>query len=401
MKISYEKLVDLVYKGIYVIADVKVSYKNLIYTFDSHGLDSLDVVELIMYIEEELDITFDNVDIGDYIKDWEYMQIKEFIKLLGGSGELDITEDIEPVDVVESRDDKIIRLHNTGMSQNEIARSTSIPRSTVGDVVRRHKGIQKKASGSENILVITPKQMAAIKQPVVSWNASYDFINCFIDGVPFVADRSHPRFEDAFNVLIKDNDVIGAVNLISIKEAIKTYSSGDIRIEGDTLYYKDIELDTSMTRRIVDMWAAGDEFEYMVLFLKNLLQNPRRAAVYELFDFLTHSDIKLSKDGHFLAYKRVTPDYMDIRTRTFDNRIGAKPTMEPFAVDDDRNNTCAAGLHAAARSYIPYYSSCKDDRVILVKINPAHVVAIPTDYDNAKLRTWTYEVLKDVTHEFK
>ncbi|ATI17504.1 rIIB protector from prophage-induced early lysis [Aeromonas phage AS-szw] len=394
--IHIEKLEALICSGIYDISGNKVKELDNNRTFAYYNLDDLDVVELVMYIEDELDI-----DLGDIgvLEGWESLTIKELIKLIIGTNKIDFQFDVNDSSenkVEESRDDKIIRLHNRGFSQNEISRQTGIPRSTVGDVVRRYKGIQKKSDKTIHLKdIIEP-----VHTPVVSWNASYDFINCFIDGTPYVADRAHPRFEDAFQLLIRDNDVVGAVNLISIKEAIKTYSSGDIRIEGDTLYYRDIVLDTSMTRRIIDMWASGEEFEYMVTFLKNLLQNPRRAAVYELFDFLTHSDIKITNDGHFLAYKRVTEDYKDIRTHTFDNSIGSKPRVEPFEVDDDRNNTCAAGLHAAARHYIPYYSSCENDRVVMVKINPAHVVAIPTDYDNAKLRTWTYEVISDVTHEF-
>jgi hypothetical protein len=34
---------------------------------------------------------------------------------------------------------------------------------------------------------------------------------------------------------------------------------------------------------------------------------------------------------------------------------------------------------------------------MLVKINPADVVSIPSDYNNAKGRTWKYEVVGEVT----
>ena len=297
---------------------------------------------------------------------------------------------------MESREDKVIRLHKTGLSQNEISRQIGVPRSTVGDIVRRYKGIQKPKKVDVKTVDVVEE-----KKSEVSWNAGFNFINCYIDGEVITADRKHPAFDEAFKILIETNDVIRAASMLSIKKAIETYVKGDIKIIGNTLTYKDVVLDTNMTRRVVEMWKNSEDITTMINFLIRLVKNPRREAVYELFDFLKHNDIKITEDGYFLAYKRISDDYTDIWTGTFDNSIGASPRMEPFEVDADRNNECSYGLHVASAGYIPHYSCRENDRVIMVKVDPANVVAIPEGYDHAKLRTWTYDVIKEVTYEFK
>ena len=68
------------------------------------------------------------------------------------------------------------------------------------------------------------------KKSEVSWNAGFNFINCYIDGEVITADRKHPAFDEAFKILIETNDVIRAASMLSIKKAIETYVKGDIKI---------------------------------------------------------------------------------------------------------------------------------------------------------------------------
>lgn len=398
MKTNYEAVFDLIYDGIYDVTGIKVTSRDMSKPLGSIGLDGLDVVELIMYIEENLDIDLQHINDFDDFDAISNLNIQEFANLI-----VKYKYYVHPIEcyvdvhmVVESREDKVIRLHKTGLSQNEISRQSGVPRSTVGDIVRRYKGIQKPKKVDVKTVDVVEE-----KKSEVSWNAGFNFINCYIDGEVVTADRKHPAFDEAFKILMETNDVIRAASMLSIKKAIETYVKGDIKIIGNTLTYKDVVLDTNMTRRVVEMWKSGENIDTMINFLIRLVKNPRREAVYELFDFLKHNDIKITEDGYFLAYKRIRDDYTDIWTGTFDNSIGASPRMEPFEVDADRKNECSRGLHVASAGYIPYYSRRENDRVIMVKVDPANVVAIPEGYDHAKLRTWTYDVIKEVTYEFK
>jgi hypothetical protein len=63
--------------------------------------------------------------------------------------------------------------------------------------------------------------------------------------------------------------------------------------------------------------------------------------------------------------------------------------MDRSKVDDDPNNTCSKGLHVASLPYLQHYPGSV---TVLVKVNPANVVSIPTDYNNSKMRVCEYEV---------
>ncbi len=153
-----------------------------------------------------------------------------------------------------------------------------------------------------------------------------------------------------------------------------------------------------VTQRILDLMGSGFEPTSLAAFLANVLENPSYTAVQELYLFLEHNDIVITEDGHFLAYKRVRADYTDLHSGTFDNSVGSTPAMLRNEVDDRRDVTCSRGLHFCAKHYLPSFGagSYNNYRVVVVKVNPADVVSIPSDYNNAKGRTWTYEVVAEV-----
>ena len=61
-------------------------------------------------------------------------------------------------------------------------------------------------------------------------------------------------------------------------------------------------------------------------------------------------------------------------------------------VDDCREVTCSKGLHFCSQSYLSSYSGGQG-RVLIVKVNPRDVCAIPSDHANAKGRACCYEVV--------
>lgn len=242
-----------------------------------------------------------------------------------------------------------------------------------------------------NIAVADPKKD-------LIWTMGQNYINIIDDGQTFVANSSHPNFEKArqaiFNGKIED-----ALNFINVKRGVEKYSQGKIRIENEEVFYGDLKIDTGLTKRIIAAMADGKEFGFLVNFFENLMLNPSRRAVNELFGFLEHNDIELTEDGHFLAWKRVNEDYMDMYSRTIDNSPGKIVSVERNQVDEDSTRTCSAGLHVAAKSYLPHYGGgC--GVIIQVKVHPRDVVSIPVDYNNAKMRCARYEVLEDVTEGF-
>lgn len=196
-----------------------------------------------------------------------------------------------------------------------------------------------------------------------------------------------------------DTTVEEMLALVSVKEAVETGVKNvpEVQLRDGRLYYNGEVVSNALADRIIDILQEGFPVEPWVKFAQNVYANPEVYSRDELYLFLEKSDLPITEDGHFLAYKNVSEDYRDIRTGTFDNTPGSICEMPRSEVDPNRNNTCSRGLHFAAKDYLRYYSPGR--KTVVVKINPADVVSIPSDYDNAKGRTWRYEVVDEIPYE--
>jgi hypothetical protein len=143
------------------------------------------------------------------------------------------------------------------------------------------------------------------------------------------------------------------------------------------------------------MLEEGFSIEPMVLFMHNLLKNPSKRSVDELYGFLEKNNLPITPDGYFLAYKKVRNDFLDIHSGTMDNSPGTVVEMERYKVDDNKDQTCSTGLHFCGMSYLSHFGS-GGDRTVIVKIDPADVVSIPSDYNGAKGRACRYEVIGEL-----
>jgi hypothetical protein len=93
-------------------------------------------------------------------------------------------------------------------------------------------------------------------------------------------------------------------------------------------------------------------------------------------------------------YKAITNDWHDKWTKKLDYRIGQTPSMPRYAVEDNPDIGCGPGLHAGSIAFVKGYGS-GDDRVIIVKVDPANVVSIPKDSDCKKVRTCAFEIVAE------
>jgi hypothetical protein len=154
-----------------------------------------------------------------------------------------------------------------------------------------------------------------------------------------------------------------------------------------------------ISARIFEMLRLQLDVKPMVMFIENLMQNPSHRAVKELFGFMEACSLPITEDGYFLAYKRVRGDYKSVHDGKTDNSIGAVVEMPRNMVDENANQTCSYGLHFCSYDYLQHFSG---DRIVVLKINPADVVAIPTDYNNSKGRACKYEVVGEIPlNEYK
>lgn len=232
-----------------------------------------------------------------------------------------------------------------------------------------------------------------------TWSASNSFISISLGRDVWNADASHPNFAEALVCLAK-GEIKKALNLINVKKAVERYVNGNIVIENGNLFYKGYNLKNGIAKRIIQAMKEGKDFEFFLPFLENLMLNPSNKAVTRLFDFLEANDIEITDDGHFIAWKKVSANYMDIFTNTMDNSPGKTVEIPRNQVDENDEQTCSHGLHVCSKSYLKEYAQNQDSKIVSVKVHPKDVVSIPVDYNNAKMRTCGYVVLEDKSDLF-
>ncbi len=219
-------------------------------------------------------------------------------------------------------------------------------------------------------------------------------VSILVEGKQHVISESHANFSRITDAIkTKEWDLIP--NLVTIAKMIEATIDGSVVVKNGQVYYNNEPVHNSLTTRILRLLAEGFDIDPFVKFMENLMQNPSRTAVTELYDFLELCTLPITDDGHFLAYKKVRTDLKDFYSGKFDHAIGTVLEMERNAVDDNRNNTCSHGFHFCSFSYLPHYANSGEYRIMIVKINPKDVVAIPADYNNSKGRACRYEIVEE------
>jgi len=254
-------------------------------------------------------------------------------------------------------------------------------------------------------------------------------ITLYNDGV--VTDISKAKNQDHFlKVLefIKTKDLDGLKIYLDNKtpeKIIENFSEGEIVVrDGNIFIVGDWNpIPRTIASRIKEYIDYGISYKPLVAFWKNLRENPSASSREQLFTFLEKNKHPFTDDGCFIAYKKikkiyipkeelegvynegkfavVTIDgkdfiYVDSYSGQIDNSPGASPWMDRWAVDPNPDVTCSTGLHVAAWQYAQTYSG---DCLVIVKVNPKDVVAVPIDYSNQKMRVCAYTVLSECAEE--
>lgn len=209
-----------------------------------------------------------------------------------------------------------------------------------------------------------------------------------------VSKGTHINYDRIYRALQKQ-DWAKVAKLVNTQKQIKDFARGKIEVRNGEMYWKGEVFHNALSTRIIDMYKEGFPIDAMLEFMKNLMKNPSKRAVDELYLFLEKGQLPITPDGCFLAYKRVRSDYTDMHTGTFDNSVGKVAKMVRNTVDEDKNRTCSTGLHFCSLEYLPHFGGTGQNPVMIVKINPRDVVSIPADYNNTKGRCCRYEVVAE------
>lgn len=229
-------------------------------------------------------------------------------------------------------------------------------------------------------------------------------------------DYTHQNF-DKIKEAIQAGEYRRAAQLMDVAKAITDFTDGELQIEKGMFHWRGIPVANALSYKIANLMASGDEtFKGFAKFFARVMTNPSLKTRERLMDFVAADDIFVNEDGRIITFKNVRSDFRPSRSgkwergedgrwtydkdKFYTNRVGDICEMPREEVDDVEDNTCSKGLHVCS---VYYLKSCwgTDGHTMKVLVDPADVVAIPTDYKNSKARVCRYEVVEEVTENLQ
>jgi len=226
------------------------------------------------------------------------------------------------------------------------------------------------------------------------------------DGFRETMSSEDPRFEEVVLAVqeAEDAEGIARVKAIFRQNTAKFSNIAGVEVEHGLVKINGKTVPSSLNEHLLQLNEEGDEsgVQVLVKFWENTQNNPSRNSVQCLHRFVSANHITFDEDGCFIAYKVIKNNWKDKYTGKIDNSITGIPVSMPRnEVEDNPNHTCSAGLHVCSWEYTQGFYGGGDDRIVMVKVKPEHVVAVPTDYQNTKMRVCEYTVLCEIDAALK
>jgi hypothetical protein len=227
-----------------------------------------------------------------------------------------------------------------------------------------------------------------------------DVLTVSFDSEVFQISKTDPSFAEVSGFIAKANkDALkkwytnkkNSENKAS-EERVKQAEKIGCTVIGEQLYYNGEPVHNSLSEKIKQYISMKLPYQPLVNFMQNLMLNPSRNSVQQLFNFLQHKNLPITEDGCFLAYKAVNPTLLDIYSNSILNEIGSVVSISRNQVDDNPSNHCSSGLHCGALEYVKNYAR-QDSKILIVKVHPKDVVSVPLDHNFTKVRVCEYKVV--------
>jgi hypothetical protein len=224
----------------------------------------------------------------------------------------------------------------------------------------------------------------------IQYSLTNESLTLIIDGKPHAFQKSAPNFK-ALRQAVLDERWDDIPNHLTVAKSLNEWAKGRFTLQGNRFKFDGMELPPNLNQRIIDMASKGDDPTRFFKFWERLQKNPSYRSVQQLFGFLNNGGIPLTKDGCFLAYKSVDSQLKDHHSHTFDNTPGQTLEMPRNQISDDPTLACHEGFHVGALGYVRNtYSS---GRTVICKVDPEHVVCVPHDASQQKMRVCKYKVV--------
>lgn len=237
---------------------------------------------------------------------------------------------------------------------------------------------------------------------MIAYTLTNNSITVVLNNKVYTVSNGQPQWEPVLDA-IRNNDEKKLHDVLSVANTIVSFTEGNVIVKDNQVFYRNVPLDNYVVEKVLDFAKNKLPLQPVLRFINNLMKNPSRRAVQELYKFLEHKNMPITPEGNFLAYKGVQSDYYSktsgniivikgtVRDGKIYNGINEVIEVERNGVCDDKNLGCSSGLHAGSVAYATDFG--RGGRVVIVEINPADVVSVPDDCNCQKLRACRYKVV--------
>jgi hypothetical protein len=239
-----------------------------------------------------------------------------------------------------------------------------------------------------------------------------DAITITMDGLTKTISKSQLNYQAVKKALL-DQDITklkqaldGEAFMGAITEGRVTFKDGHLMMNGSIV----AETIAGKLTRILNEGLPAIPW---LKFVDNLMDNPSKGCLDNLYEFLSHKGMPITQEGMCLGYKGVREDSYSYsgnaktivtqgeinNDHQILNRVGDTIEVSRNCVDDDPERGCSHGLHIGSFDYADSFAG--EGKLLLVEFNPKDAVSVPHDCEYQKLRVTRYKIIKEITENRK
>ena len=221
-------------------------------------------------------------------------------------------------------------------------------------------------------------------------------VTLFVDGKPVTVRNDDANYYEVRKCLL-DGRYDEVTTYLDLEKQVEDYTDGDISVKDGEVFFGEEKLNGVVVDKLLELMKSGlTDKNPFINFLKNLLKNPSKNSVDQLYTFLSKRDMPIDEEGLVIGYKGVAHNYKDKYSGKFDNSVGQSHEMPRRNVDDNSEHHCSYGFPIGSYDYANDWAS-GDGHLMIVKFNPEDAVSVPNDCDFQKLRVCKYSVVGEIT----
>jgi hypothetical protein len=221
-------------------------------------------------------------------------------------------------------------------------------------------------------------------------------LTVLLSGKLHTINSSHANFNAAVEA-VKSKDVKALQRAIDVVGTISRYTFGRVSVKDNEVYFDNMVTHNACAKKVLEYISLGlDSTPLLALLNRLLTKNPSKKSCDQFWEFVDRYQLPIDEEGFVYMTKVVKNDFFDKYTGKIDNHVGQVVKMPRNQVSDENTgNFCShVGLHVGSlESYVLGYYGSGDDRVIVCKVAPENVCAVPVDHNFAKVRVCEYEVV--------